>query len=297
MTGVRGQPASYARRGSPVECGERRAKPLDKDPARGLYPPLGRALSDFSMIPAEEPVLLAISGGKDSLLMAYLLSEMRNRSPVKFSLAAITVDPGEPWGFTRDEMDAVGGFLSGLGIPHHVVRTGIAMILEQHPTGKTDCSLCANLRRGALYKAAREMGFRKVALAHHLDDAIETLFLNMFYQSSLRCFEPRTYLSRRQVTVIRPMIYIPERDIAKAAQKLGLPVVTTRCPVAGATLRQSMKELVTGMAREIPGFRNHMRSVLGRVWRMQMEPSAHSSEEAAGSRKAAGPEADGTLPR
>jgi len=244
---------------------------LQKDPARGLYPPLGRALSDFSMITTEEPVLLGISGGKDSLMMACLLAEMRNRSPVKFSLAAITVDPGEPSGFTDEELGIMGGFLSRLGILHHVVRTSIARILEEYTTRDSICSLCANLRRGTIYKAAQELGFRTVALAHHLDDAIETLFMNMFYQSSLRCFEPKTFLTRREMTVIRPLIYIPEGDIIHAAEKLGLPVIRTRCPFAGTTSRQSMKELVCDLSGDIPGFRNHMRSVLKKVWRMQMD--------------------------
>lgn len=238
------------------------------DPARGLYTPLGKALADFDMIDKPEPVLLGISGGKDSMLMAYLLTEMRNRSPVKFSLEALTVDPGEPAGFTQEELDLMGGFLGRLGIPHHVVRTKIAKIVEGHPQ-ESACSLCANLRRGAIYKTASDLGFRKVALAHHLDDAIETLFLNMFYQSGLRCFEPKTFLSRRAVTAIRPLVYIPEREIAKAAQALCLPVIATRCPVAGTTRRQEMKDVVKDLSARIPAFRNHMRSVLRRLWDTQ----------------------------
>ncbi len=201
--------------------------------------------------------------------MAYLLAQMRNRSPVKFGLAGLTVDPGEPSGFTDDELHTVGDFLAGLGIPYHVVRTKIAKIIEGHPA-ENACSLCANLRRGAIYRAASDLGIKKVALAHHLDDAIETLFLNMFYQSGLRCFEPKTFLTRREVTAIRPLIYIPEREIVKAGQKLGLPVIATRCPVAGTTRRQEMKEVVKDLSTRIPAFRNHMRSVLRRVWALQM---------------------------
>jgi tRNA(Ile)-lysidine synthase TilS/MesJ len=220
------------------------------------------------MIDSAETILLGISGGKDSLLMAYLLTEMRNRSPVKFSLEALTIDPGEPSGFTDGELDILRGFLADLGIPYHVVRTKIAKIVEGHPQ-ESACSLCANLRRGAIYKAAGDLGIKKVALAHHLDDAIETFFLNMFYQSGLRCFEPKTFLSRRQITSIRPLIYIPERDIVKAVQALSLPVVATRCPVAGTTRRQEMKETVKELSSRIPAFRNHMRSVLRRVWETQ----------------------------
>lgn len=238
---------------------------MPSDPARTLYPPLGRALSDYAMITTEEPILLGISGGKDSLLLAYLLSEMRNRSPVKFSLSAITVDPGEPIGFTDEALLTMEGYLAGLGISHHVVKTGIARIVSEHSQDES-CSLCANLRRGTIYKKARELGFRTVALAHHLDDAIETLFLNMFYQSALRCFEPKTFLSRREVTVIRPLIYIPEPSIQKVTERLGLPVIPTRCPVSGTTNRQRMKELILRLSGQIPGFHSHMKAVLKKIW-------------------------------
>ena len=252
---------------------------MQRDPARGLYPPLGRALSDYAMITKAEPVLLGISGGKDSLLMAYLLNEMRNRSPVKFSLVGLTIDPGGPSGFTDEELFLMEGFLAGMGIPHHVVRTRITSIIEGHPK-ESACSLCANLRRGAIYKTADEMGIRTVALAHHLDDAIETLFLNMFYQSSLRCFEPKTYLSRRRITAIRPLVYVPEREIVKAAKELELPVIEARCPVSGTTRRQEMKDVVRDLSARIPAFRNHVRSVLRQVWAMQMTGAAAEQSEA-----------------
>jgi len=236
------------------------------DPARDLYSPLGMAIADYSMIEKPEIVLLGVSGGKDSLLMAYLLAEMRRRSPVKFTLEAVTVDSGGEFGFTDEELARIGGFLEGLGIPHHVVRTDIGHILQSNP-GENPCSLCANLRRGALCKTGDEMGIRTIALAHHLDDAIETLFLNMFYHSSLRCFEPKTYLSRRNVTTIRPLIYIPEDEIVKAGKALELPVVKARCPIAGTTTRQDMKEVVRDLSEKIPSFRNHMRSVLRQLWK------------------------------
>jgi tRNA 2-thiocytidine biosynthesis protein TtcA len=245
----------------------RRWLDLARDQAWWLYKPLGQAISDYSMIQAGDTVLLGISGGKDSLLMAYMLDKLRRRSPQKFSLAAITINPGDPSGFTDDELGTIRGFMESMDIPYHVVPTVIAKIVENYPSKKNACSLCSNLRRGALHKAANELGYKKVALAHHLDDAIETLFLNMFYQSSLRCFAPSTHLTRRDVYAIRPLIYISEKDIARATQSLGLPVIKTRCPVAGTTRRQKMKNLVTSLSRDIPQLRNHVRSVLVKsVW-------------------------------
>lgn len=239
---------------------------MPKDPAWWLYRYLGQAISDYRMISQGDSILLGISGGKDSLFMAYALDRLRRRSPVKFSLAAISIDLGEPSGFTPEELDVLRRFLESMEIPHHVVPTHIARIVEEYPTAKTACSLCANLRRGALYKAANELGYKKVALAHHLDDAIETLFLNMFYQSRMRCFEPFTHLTRRDVFAIRPLVYIPEKDIVRAVERLGLPVVKTRCPIAGTTCREDMKELVTLMAQRIPQLRSHVRSVLKDLW-------------------------------
>jgi tRNA 2-thiocytidine biosynthesis protein TtcA len=249
---------------------------MPKDPAWWLYRYLGQAISDYSMIGPGDSILLGISGGKDSLFMAYALDRLRRRSPVKFNLAAITIDPGEPSGFTSQELDTLRRFLESLEIPYHVVPTHIAKIVAEYPSTKTACSLCANLRRGALYKASNELGYKKVALAHHLDDAIETVLMNMFYQASYRCFEPVTHLTRRDVVVIRPLVYTPEKEIARSAARLALPVIKTRCPVAGTTCRQEMKDLVSLLSRRVPELRNHMRSVLKDLWR---SPRPGLSEE------------------
>jgi len=239
---------------------------LTKRPGRDIFRPLGQAISLFSLIGQNDKVLLGISGGKDSLVLAWLLSDIRKRAPVKFSLGAVTINPGPPYAFSPEDIRNIRQYLEDLDIPYTVVDTGIAGIVRAYPTKKTACSLCANLRRGTLYKTARELGYRKVALAHHLDDAIETLFLNMFYQGNLRCFRPKTFLTRRAVEVIRPLVYIEEERITQTARLLSLPVVETKCTIAGTTERQSMKNLVTDLAREIPSFRNQMRRVLEQLW-------------------------------
>jgi tRNA 2-thiocytidine biosynthesis protein TtcA len=233
---------------------------------RMLYHLVGRAISDFGLIEAKDVVMVGISGGKDSMLLATLLAELHRRAPVRFDLLAVTVDPGGEYGFRDEDVRKMESFFADQGVPYTVVRTEIAKIIQAHPTKDTACSLCANLRRGALHKTAQELGANKVALGHHLDDAIETLFLNMFYQGSLRCFHPKTYLSRRNVTVIRPLVYVPEEEIVKANTRLDIPVIEARCPLAGHTLRQSMKERVTSLSGEIPGFRSQMRGALGDLW-------------------------------
>lgn len=235
---------------------------------KDLFGHVGRAIADYKMIESNDHIVVGVSGGKDSLLLCYLLSEMCKRSPVKFDLTAITINPGGDSGFSVQDLERIEEFLSGLDIPYHVKETSISKILENYQTKKTLCSLCANLRRGALHKTVRELGFSKVALAHHLDDAIETLFLNMFYQGSFRCFQPKTYLSRREVTVIRPLVYVTEEAIIAECERLGLPVVPAKCLVSGTTLRQTMKDLVNNLAQSIPGFRNQLRGVLRKtVWK------------------------------
>ncbi len=233
---------------------------------RMLYHLVGKAIADFELIEDKDVILVGVSGGKDSMVLAALLAELHRRAPVRFDLKAVTIDPGGESGFRDEDVERLESFFGDQGVPYSVVRTEIAKIVQVHPTKDTACSLCANLRRGALHKTAQELGANKVALGHHLDDAIETLFLNMFYQGSLRCFHPKTYLSRREVTVIRPLVYVPEGEIVKAVPRLDIPVVDARCPFAGHTLRQAMKDRVTSLAREIPGFRSQLRGALGDLW-------------------------------
>ena len=234
---------------------------------RKIFSAIGSAIADYEMIQAGDRVLLGVSGGKDSLLMAWALADIRKRSPVKFSLEAITIDPGEPWKLDEDRISAVGSFLADIGIPHHVVTSDIAKIVAKHHSRKTPCSLCANLRRGCLHQAANRLGFNKVALGHTLDDAIETLFLNMFFQGSLRCFRPKTYLSRRNVEVIRPLVYVEEPWIIQAASRLRLPVVPSPCTYSGNTNRQYMKSILAQLNGNIPGIKRKMVNVLQAVWR------------------------------
>jgi tRNA 2-thiocytidine biosynthesis protein TtcA len=234
--------------------------------SRQLYSQIGKAIRDYGLIQDGDHIMLGISGGKDSLAMAHIMAELRSRAPVEFTLVAVTIDPGEPSGFSDEDIAAMETFFRDLGVPYHVERTGIARILQVHPTKDTLCSLCANLRRGALYKTARAIGAGKVALGHHLDDAIETLFLNMFYQGSLRCFKPKTMLTRTGVECIRPLVYVAENEIARYASRLDFPVISPKCSLSGRTHRQSMKELVTSLSQTIPGFRNQMRGALKDLW-------------------------------
>jgi tRNA 2-thiocytidine biosynthesis protein TtcA len=240
---------------------------VGKQHHRRIFSSIGKAIADYRMIQHGDRILLAVSGGKDSLLMAWALADIRKRSPAKFSLEAVTIDPGEPWQFSEAQLSAISRFLAGIEIPHHVISSNVARIVTKQHGKKTPCSLCANLRRGSLHQAANDLGFDKLALGHTLDDAIETLFLNMFFQGSLRCFKPKTYLSRRNIEVIRPMVYVEEPWIRRAADRLGLPVAPPSCSYSGNTNRQYMKDVVSELSVKIPGLKRKMQNVLQSVWR------------------------------
>lgn len=217
---------------------------------------LGKAIHQWQMIAQGDQIAVALSGGKDSSLLLYLLTQLQKSAPVNFSLTALHIDIG--WGMDTAPLHS---FCQNLGVKLQVEKTQIAAILNQRGE-KNPCSLCANMRRGALYRKACSLGISKVALAHHLDDAIETLLLNMFYAGSLKSFQPLSYLDRTKVTIIRPLIYLPEEEIATAAARLQIPVLANPCPHSGHTSRQDMKDLIKQLEVKIPRIRQNLLSAL-----------------------------------
>jgi tRNA(Ile)-lysidine synthase TilS/MesJ len=203
-----------------------------------------RCADDYGMIAPGDRIAVGLSGGKDSLLTLAALCKLRAFSPVPFTLRAITLDMG----FPGMDFGAVRDFCAALDVPYHLQSTQIAEIVfdvrkEAHP-----CSLCAKMRRGALHDAALRLGCAKVALGHHFDDAVETFWMSLRYESRLHCFQPVTYLDRRGVTLIRPLLYVREAEVRRVAA--GLPVVHNPCPANGHTKRQEAKEFLASH----PGF-------------------------------------------
>lgn len=207
--------------------------------------PFRRAVNDFNMIRGGDRIAVGVSGGKDSLTLLALLKAYQRFSPEKYSLAAVTVDMG----FPGADFSPVAGYCRENGIDFFVKKTNIAEVVFDKTPGNP-CSLCSKMRRGALSTKLNELGFNKLALGHHLDDVIETFFLSLFYEGRLSTFAPISYLSRAGVTLIRPMIYIEERDIAGFAK--GLPVLTNPCPADKHTQRQYMKNLIKDLRGDIP---------------------------------------------
>ena len=216
-----------------------------------------QAVDDYAMINSGDHIALGISGGKDSSLMLYALSVLKRSIPVNFELQAITLDIG--W---HNDYSALSQFCADLSVPFHIEKTNIGEVVFDIRQEKNPCSLCAKMRRGALHNIAKSYGCNKVALGHHLDDALETFLMSLTYEGRLNTFAPKAYLNRVDITLIRPMIYVLESDIIAISQKLDLPVVKNNCPADGETSRQEMKDLINQLSQNNPLIRQRMQSAL-----------------------------------
>ena len=210
-----------------------------------------RAVDDYEMINEGDKIAVGVSAGKDSLTLLCAMADLRRFYPKKFELCAITVDMG----FEGMDLSPIAKFCEELGVEYHVVPTQIYKIIFEVRKEKNPCSLCAKMRRGALYGYAKQIGCNKVAFGHHFDDVIETFMLNLFYEGRLGCFQPVTYLSNTDITLIRPMIYMPEKDVRYFASKTELPIVKSTCPADGNTEREEMKKLLASIEKTNKGLR------------------------------------------
>lgn len=213
----------------------------------------GSAIHDFQMITAGDNIMIGVSGGKDSLLLALALAALRRKSPVKFGLSACIVDQtggGMPISDVKD-------YMGELEIPLKIINHPTYKIIDVREE-RSPCSLCANMRRGILAAAAKEDGCNVMALGHHKDDAVETVLLNMFYGGRFKCYHPNLYMSRTELRVIRPFIYVEERNIALEAARLSLPIVNACCPYSGDSKRKSTKEILANLEKQIPEIKSNV---------------------------------------
>ena len=219
-----------------------------------------RAIDDYEMIKEGDKIAIGVSAGKDSLTLLAAMAELRRFYPRSFSLCAITVDMG----FAGVDFSPIADMCRELDVEYHVVKTEISKVIFDVRKEKNPCSLCAKMRRGALYGYARDIGCNTVALGHHFDDVVETFMLNLFYEGRLGCFQPVTYLSNTGITLIRPMIYMPEKDVRYFASKNSLPVVKSPCPADGNTQREEMKQLLHSLEKQNKGLRYRIFGALQR---------------------------------
>ncbi len=213
-----------------------------------IMSPVRKAADDFKMIKSGDKIAVGLSGGKDSVTLLSALAGLRRFYPEKFDLTAITVDTGLD--FDKNEKRALKEYVSSLDVEYIEIKTEIGKVVFETRKESNPCSLCANMRRGALNSAAKEAGCNKVALGHHADDLIETFLLSAFYEGRLSTFQPVTELTRSGITVIRPMIYLRETDISSFAKDK--PVLHNPCPADKHTKREYIKTLLKDIRREIP---------------------------------------------
>lgn len=223
-----------------------------------LYSYTRQALDDFHMIKDKDVVAVGVSGGKDSLTLLYALAGLRRFYPVPFTITAVTVDLG----YDGFDTDAVAALCRELDVPYHVIQTQIKdIVFAEHPQ-ENPCSLCARLRKGALNDAVRALGCNKIAYAHHREDMLETMLLSLLFEGRLHTFSPVTYLERTGLTVIRPLMYVPEAEVIGFQHKYRLPIVKNPCPADGTTKRQYVKELLQQLNRDHPGVKDRMFSAI-----------------------------------
>lgn len=218
------------------------------------------AMDDYNMIDDGDRIAVGVSGGKDSLALLAALANMRRFYPKKFTLVAITLDLG--FGGVCDDHSAIEHLCKELDVPYVVKHTQIGEIIFDVRKESNPCSLCARMRRGALHDAAVELGCNRLALGHHMDDAAETFMMNLLHEGRIGCFSPVSYLSRKKLYMIRPMVYAYEKEVRKAAKGLELPVMKSRCPNDGESARQSAKELIRNLEKEYPRLRQKILTAL-----------------------------------
>ena len=231
-----------------------------------LLSPMRRAINDYNMIENGDKIAVGLSGGKDSLALLTLLARYKQFSEHDFDLCAITIDMG----FTKDAFAPLEKYCEDLGVPYHIEHTDIAEIIFDVRKETNPCSLCAKMRRGALNSKINELGYNKLALGHHRDDVVETFLLSLFFEGRLSTMQPTSYMSKSQVTLIRPMIYLAEKDVASFAKDL--PVVHNPCPANKHTQRENMKELQKQLAETHPGIQEKFANAIMHPERYNLFP-------------------------
>ena len=221
---------------------------------------LRKAIDDYNMIEKGQKVAVAISGGKDSALLLAALKSLSRFHPAQFDVCAVFVDLG----FGNIDIDGIKKMCENLDVPLNIKHTEIGKIIFEYRQESNPCALCAKMRRGVIHDAALEMGAKTIALGHHMDDVIETFLMNLTFESRISCFQPVTYLSRKDVTVIRPMIYLSEREIKGAVNRLSIPTYKNPCPADGVTKREDVKRIIKVLSEQNPSIKKSIFNAIQR---------------------------------
>ena len=231
--------------------------------SKRLHRQVGQAIGDFNMIEAGDKVMVCLSGGKDSYAMLDILLNLQQRAPIHFSIVAVNLDQKQP-GFPADVLPR---YLTQLGVDFHIETQDTYSIVKSHiPEGKTLCSLCSRLRRGILYRVAKELGATKIALGHHRDDMVVTMLMNMFFGGRLKGMPPKLVSDNGEHVVIRPLAYVSEIDLEKWAQHRQFPIIP--CSLCGSQenlQRVLTKQMIRDWDKQYPGRIENMFNAMGNV--------------------------------
>lgn len=222
---------------------------------------LRRCVDDYNMLVPGDRVAVGVSGGKDSIALLAGLSHLKLYHPSRFELFAVTIDMGFP------DMDfaPVAEWCERHDIPYTIIKTDIREIVFDVRREDNPCSLCSKMRRGALNDAIKELGCNKLALGHHFDDALETFMMSLLFEGRLNCFKPVTYMSRADVTQIRPMLYLGEGSAENLVSELGLPVIPTTCPEDKESSRAEIKALIARLSEQYPDLKSRVFGAMQRL--------------------------------
>lgn len=223
-----------------------------------------KAITEYNLIEDGDRVMVGLSGGKDSWALLSILDVLRRRAPISFSLIAVTVDSG----YEGYRHDLIASACEARGWEYRIQHTGIGGVMDDLlEANATPCSLCARLRRGVLYRIAKEVGATKIALGHHLDDFVETLLLNLFFSGSLKAMPARLVSDNGEHVVVRPLVYVTESEARMYVKDEALPIISCCCPVCGdlSLQRQRVKRLIAQVEIEHPDVKNSMIRAIGNV--------------------------------
>lgn len=239
---------------------------------------LWRALIEFKMLAPQDKILIGLSGGKDSMFLTAALAEIHKYSPIPFDLACYTVDTMFSTDFPAKELH---DFCAQYGITHYHEQVNVQEAWQQTPTrkGNTPCFTCAYFRRAATNRKAQELGFNKIALAHHHDDAVETFLMNLLTSGQLKTFLPVTPLSRTGLTVLRPLLYYRETEIISNIQQLNLVPLKNPCPFDGHTKRQEIKEQIATLSTLAPKVYDHLAAAMRTSPKQELWPTQLPQKE------------------
>ena len=229
-----------------------------------------KAIEEYNMIEEGDKIAVCLSGGKDSISMLYGLKNLQRFYPKKFDIIAVSINPG----FDFFDTNFLQSVCDRVDVPLSIENTRAKEIVFDIRKEKNPCSLCANLRRGAINSVAIRENCNKIALGHNLDDVIETFLLNLFYTGSISTFSPVSYMDRSKITLIRPLVYTPEKDTKRFIKKNNLSVMPKVCPMDGTSKREKMKNLIISLTKDLPHIKANLFGAIQRNlpdWKLQKD--------------------------